>query len=103
MNSENPRLLAGYRLGQTLLSVDAYLKTVTAAAERREALRFIAAKLDQARKNEHHLGLMFRILQDAADIDFGYITARGVNDPDKRREAIRDAVDAALDWWHRQQ
>ena len=103
MNSENPRLLAGYRLGQTLLSVDAYLKTVTAAAERRKALRFIAAKLDQARKNEHHLGLMFRILQDAADIDFGYITARGVNDPDKRREAIRDAVDAALDWWHRQQ
>jgi hypothetical protein len=81
---------------KVLNAIEAYL---THARNRpglkEEALGFLFSQLSDASFQPQS----FNLIQRVVGMDFGYTAARGMDDPEKRRVAIEEAVRTAQDWW----
>jgi hypothetical protein len=81
---------------QVVNAIEAYLKHPRATPEGREkALGFFFEWLDDAAYQPRS----FAIIQRETGLDFGYGTARGMDDQERRAAALETCVRAARSWW----
>jgi hypothetical protein len=91
-----PRMLLKRMHFQVGNALDAYLKHARATPEGREkALRFLFEWLE----DDAYQPRAFSIIQREIGRDFGYGSARGMDDQDRRRPAVEASVRAAKAWW----
>jgi hypothetical protein len=80
---------------QVINSLEAYLKSPKALPDvREEILDFLFGVLDDPSLQPR----AFVLIQREVGLDFGFTSARGMDDQEKRRAAIEEAVKSAREW-----
>jgi len=77
-------------------ALDVYLRHPRATPEGKEkALGLLFDRLD----DDAYQQKAFQVIQRETGLDFGYASARGIDDQDRRAAALKDCVRSAKDWW----
>jgi hypothetical protein len=91
-----PAAAASAAAYQVFAALDRYLATAPAdAPERTRALAFFLSQIDN-RSLQH---MVFRALERESGSDFGFTSARSLNDPAEQQAALARAAQEAKEWW----
>ncbi len=95
-----PTPVRGTLVARTVAALDRYLESAEPLpGERREILDYIVSQLGRNRTSSYVLREIFSSLERESGKDFGYSSARTLNDRSERQRAVEAAIAAATSWW----
>lgn len=90
--------VSGYRRGQALSVLTAFLRQSQSESDKLKVLEFFVRQAENPGGRGKHLTQVFRALEAESGTDFGYPSARATNDPAERKRALARSAQEAHEW-----